>query len=158
MTRWAIAITPTRMEFFHWFSLLIVNGLCLLTNFLFWVFAFMFLKTLLTWNGLVPLITFFWRLRPWWLGGAGFLAFGEAWADVFTEADFLNAYSLQLILHETGQVGAAVLGMLTVPILAGNPIFWMIAMLTTFISHSILSFIYRYLTESDRGRVRTWRH
>ena len=158
MTRWAIAVTPSRMQFFYWFALLIVKGLCLFTNFLFWVFAFMFLRTLPTWNGLIPFIGALWRLRPWWLGGAGYFAFFEVWQEIFPEAEVMNAQQLQIILHETGQVGAQILNTVTFPIIVTNPIFWLCAMATTFIVHNILSFIYRCLRLADRGRTRTGRH
>lgn len=158
MTKWAIAITPSRVEFFYWCSLLVIKCLCFLTNVLFWIFACMALKTLPTWTGLTALITAFWTIRPWWLGGPGFSAFGEIWAQFFTEAELLNSHYLQLVLHETGEIGANVLNTITIPLLVGNPIFWVVAVLIMFIFHGTLSFIYGCLIESDRMRVRTWRN
>lgn len=158
MTKWAIAITPSRVEFFYWCSLLVIKCLCFLTNVLFWIFACMALKTLPTWTGLTALITAFWTIRPWWLGGPGFSAFGEIWAQFFTEAELLNSHYLQLVLHETGEIGANVLNTITIPLLVGNPIFWAVAVLIMFIFHGTLSFIYGCLIESDRMRVRTWRN
>jgi hypothetical protein len=143
------------MQFFYWVSLLIVNGLRLLTNFLFWVFAFMFIKTLPTWTGLLPLIGGLWRLRLFWLGGVGFDTLVAIWQDIFTEAEIMNAHSLQIILHETGQAGALILNMVTLPLLVGNPIFWACAMSITFVCHNIISFICRCLRLAERGRVHT---
>jgi hypothetical protein len=150
MTTWAIAVTPSRIQFLSWLSLVIIKGLCLLTNLLFWVFAFMFAKTLPTWTGLMPFITTLWGCRPSSLGGGGLAALLNIWQDVFPEAEILNSHSLQIILHETGQVGATALNTITVPLLVGNPIFWACAMTVTFICHSVLSFIYRCLDPTDR--------
>lgn len=158
MTNWAIAITPSRIEFFYWCSLLAIKCLCFLTNILFWIFACMALKTLPTWTGLMPFITALWSIRPSWLGGSGFSAFGEIWPQFFTEAELVSSHSLQLVLHATGEVGAEVLNTITIPVLVGNPIFWTIAMLTVFIFHGSLSFIYGCLIESDRMRARTRRN
>lgn len=158
MTRWAIAITPSRMQFFYWVLLLVVNGLCLLTTLLFWAFALMFLKSLTTWTGIGPLIRALWSFRPWWLGGEGQIDLSGLWRQLFPEAERMGAYSLQIILHQTGQVGAAILNEIRFPLLLGNPIFWACAMLIMFICHSIFSFIYRCMILTDRARVRTGRY
>jgi hypothetical protein len=164
MTTWAIAVTPSRIQFLRWLSLIVIKGLCILTNFLFWIFAFMFAKTLPTWTGLRPFITILWRCRPSFLGGGGLDTLLNIWQDIFPEDEILNSHSLQIILHETGEVGAAALNMITVPLLVGNPIFWACAMTVTLICHCVLSFIYRCLDPTDRAgladrvRVRTGRH
>ena len=149
MTRWAIAVTPSRIDFVRWASLMTIKALCLFTNFLFWVFAFMVVKTAPTWTGLVPSISALWKCRPILLGGGGISIVPEIWAEVFPEADIANAHSLQVILHQTGQPDAAVLNSFTVPLLVGNPIFWAGATTIMFILHGSLSFIYRCLTSQD---------
>jgi hypothetical protein len=111
----------------------------------------MFAKTLPTWTGLTPFITILWRCRPSYLGGEGFTTLLNMWQEVFPEAEILNSHSLQIILHETGEVGAAALNMITVPLLVGNPIFWACAMMVTFTCHGVLSFIHRCLDPADRA-------
>jgi hypothetical protein len=157
MTRWAITVTPSRMQFFHWISFFFIKGLCLITNLLFWLFACMFLKTLPTWNGLLPFISVLWRLRPWWLGGSN-NNIQDIWPELFPDIEIQNSISLQIILHETGHVGANILNSLAFPLLVGNPVFWVCAMLIMFVFHNALSFIYRCLELADRGRADTERH
>jgi hypothetical protein len=155
MTKWAVAVTPNRVQFLRWLSLLIIKGLCLLTNLLFWVFAVMFAKTLPTWTGLTLFMTILWRCRPFFMGGGGFVTFLGIWQDLFAEAEVLEAQSLQIVLYQTGDVGAIGTNLITVPLLVKNPIFWACATAITFICHCILSFIYRCLSPVDRVRVRT---
>lgn len=151
MTTWAIAVTPNRIQFLRWFSLIVIKGLMFLTNLLFLAFAFMFLKTLPTWTGLSTFITAFWKCRPTYFGGGGLDNFQNIGQNIFPEAEILRSHSLQIMLYETADVGSTAMNIITIPLLVGNPIFWACAITATIICHGVLSFIHRCLDQSGRS-------
>ena len=157
-TRWAFAVTPSRIQLFYWVSFVVANILYFLTKFLFWVFAFMFLKSLTNWKGMLPFASALWRFRPWWLFGPGNFDLDGLWQALIPEAEKMIARSLQITLLETGALDAPIVKMIRFPLLLSNPILWTFALLIIFFFHNIFSFICRFMKLTDHASARTERH
>lgn len=151
LKRWQIAVTPDRAQVCLWSFLMITKFLSMLSIISFWFCAIMCIKTLPVWNG--PAHIFDGHRRRLAVAQAGNpVEDGDnLWRDVFPAAETLHAYTLQLVLAETGQHMAPVIYGYSIALLVRHPFIWAGLMALAFLSYNFLSFIHGCLQRANHA-------
>lgn len=151
LKKWQIAITPDRTQACLWSFLVITNFLCILSIIFFWVCIIMCIKTFPVWNGPIHIFEGFMRRRNIIAGGNQVDPEDNFWEDLFPRMESLEAYTLKILLTETGRIGSPTILGLQIPLLFKHPLVWACLMLLAFLEYCFLSFIYGCLKRAYRA-------
>jgi len=151
LKRWRAEPTTNRTQICLWTLILVAKVISILTMICFWISLFMWLKTLLVWQGIPRIINGLIRRHE----GKSIGIEDTLWEDVFPMLESTKSYQLYWGLTTPLSLVACdvtkLLYLAKFAILFNNPVIWTIAVVALFTNYHLLSFVHDCLQQASRA-------
>ena len=138
--RFRLEFTVNAERIVYFMLALTTNTASVVTGAVFWVAAGFFIWTFFT--SQVPGIVFNELIQRYI---AGYPPNGSIWGYMFPATESNNAHQVRLTVHIPGYPHPRMIYSTTIPILLGNPVFWLILMVCMWMSHRLLYSVHGFL-------------